>query len=71
MSQYFNSSYEPSEGKNDRNFNQCLSFVKNTFPEESEDIQYLQAKAVYAISEVFFGKIIPSVLNQTIRFSDN
>lgn len=53
------------------NFEKCLIFVKETFPNESLETQMKQAEAVYSISNVFFNLIIPHVVRGNLRFSDN
>lgn len=53
------------------NFDNCLIYVKRTWPNESEDIQMIRAEAVYSISNVFFNEIIPKVMEKNLAFSLN
>lgn len=53
------------------NFDNCLLYVKRTWPDESEEIQIIRAEAVYAISEVFFNEIIPAAMQKQLTFSLN
>lgn len=59
------------ESQKNNNFQKCLVYVQGTFPEEDFFVQYKQALAVQAISEVFFTEIIPKIIRSEKGFSDN
>lgn len=60
-----------SKESDDRNFRNCLIFVKETWPDEPPHIQMIRAEAVYEISKVFFNEIAPKIVKDHLMHSDN